>query len=84
MKNVRKSFNVFEVDKARQGNSNLNMRVTYDFNGKPIVQLPDQRKYDSEDSHPLKQYWKLRQSNNDFFGKLKEASSLDDKLKLSK
>lgn len=56
-------------------------RVTYDFNGVPIVRLVEKRDFlGKQENNPVKEYWKIKKENEKFFTKLNRAQSVKDKF----
>lgn len=71
---TRKEMNFTAYDwKQGKDNTSRNLqhikRETYDFNGKMILRLPEERDYFGEGPDPISSYYSTKKSNEGFFQK---------------
>lgn len=59
-------------------------RVTYDFNGTPIVRLAEKRDLVGEEKEdPVESYYKAKMDNDSYFKALSRADSLSEKFEVT-
>lgn len=59
-------------------------RVTYDFNGVPIVRLAEKRDLIGEEKEdPVESYYKAKQDNDSYFKAMSRADSLSEKFNVT-